>query len=353
MTDHDGKEKNQDMECGMSTRELLSAVVARTLDYDFTIWFWGDAIAIDGLLDAAEALDDECAYDRAKQFLVNWSQRDIGWVDHLTPGGALLRIWRRENDGRLLDAALRLARRLNNETPRAGGAPLYRPDVPTYRHAVWVDSLYHVPSFYAALAHATGDESWFNAAVREWTSHTTLLRDNNGPFLGHSFDTGTRCLHGYGWGRGVGWALYGMLETLALIPKTHPDWERLEEEALELAAALLPIQDESGFWRTLLHDREAYLESSTASFFAAAFRCGVRNGILPDCYAGAADRAVAATKSRIDRSGELWGVSACTYAGVVNLDDATMYRTLPTEVNVWGQGSALRALAEQLKVDTP
>ena len=58
-----------------------------------------------------------------------------------------------------------------------------------------------------------------------------------------------------------------------------------------------------------------------------------------------------ATRSRIDAAGEFWGVSACTYAGVVNMDDATMYRTLPTEVNVWGQGSALRALAEQLKVE--
>ena len=334
-----------------STSDLLRVVTDRTLDYDFTVWFWGDAIAVDGILDAAEALDDDRALAHVERFLVAWSQRELGWVDHLTPGSALLRLWDRGRDGQLLDAALRLARRLNEATPRAAGAPLYRPDLPPYRHAVWVDTIYHVPPFYAALAQATGDDCWFDAAVREWTSHTALLRSGQGPFLGHSYDTGMRCLHGYGWGRGVGWALYGMVETLALLPAAHSDHERLTAEAVELADEVLALQDESGFWRTLLHDRESYLESSTASFFAAAFLSGVRNGVLPERFRDAADRAMTATRSRIDAAGEFWGVSACTYAGVVNMDDATMYRTLPTEVNVWGQGSALRALAEQLKVE--
>lgn len=329
--------------------DLLRSVADRTLHYDFTVWFWGDAIALDGLLDASHALDDERYLDHAERFLLTWARQDLGWVDHLTPGRALLRVWEQRGNGILLDAAIRLGSRLRDETPRAAGAPLYRPDLPAYRHTVWVDTIYHVPPFYAALAHATGDDQWFDAAVREWTSHTGLLRSDEGPFLGHSYDTGMRCLHGYGWGRGVGWALYGMVETLSLLPVSHPERDRLVGEACAIAESLCAIQDESGFWRTLLHDREAYLESSTASFFAAAFLSGLRSGVLSDRVAAHAERALAATKSRIDGDGGFWGVSACTHAGIVNVDDSTMYRTLPTEVNVWGQGSALRALCEALR----
>jgi unsaturated rhamnogalacturonyl hydrolase len=332
-----------------TTFELLRSVTDRTLHYDFSIWFWGDAIAIDGLLDAAQLLDDDRPYAHVKRFLLDWSKRPLGWADHLAPGAALLRLWESEGDGTLLDAAVRLGKRLSQDTPRAAGAPLYRPDIPSYRHAVWVDTLYHVPPFYAALGHATGDESWFDEAMREWTSHTSLLGDDRGPFLGHSYDTGVRALHGYGWGRGVGWALYGMIETLKLMPQSHPAYAAALAETLRLADALLEYQDVSGFWRTLLHDRESYLESSTGSFFAAAFLSGRRAGLLPDRFQVPAELAGQATRSRIDANGEFWGVSACTYAGVVNVDDATMYRTLPTEVNVWGQGSALRALCEQLK----
>ena len=43
---------------------LLRLLAERTLRYDFTVWFWGDAIAVDGLLDAAELLDDQVLFKR-------------------------------------------------------------------------------------------------------------------------------------------------------------------------------------------------------------------------------------------------------------------------------------------------
>jgi hypothetical protein len=38
-----------------------------------------------------------------------------------------------------------------------------------------------------------------------------------------------------------------------------------------------------------------------------------------------------------------------TWSWVANLEEATMYKTLPTEVNLWGQGAALRFCAERLR----
>ncbi len=332
-------------------RDTLRVVSNRTLLYDLTIWFWGDAIAVDGLLEAAEVLDDPVPRAHCLRFYQRWARRSLDWRDHLTPGVALLRLADESGDEALLRASRRLASWLLEDTPRAleSGAPLYRPDLPPYRHTVWVDSIYHVPPFLCRLARVTGDERYYDAALDVWDSHVRVLSDARGPFLAHSYDTGARVLHGYGWGRGNGWALYGMVDTLEFLPDDHPRRAAVLASFRRFSAAILAVQDASGFWRTLLHDREAYLESSTATFFGGAFTRAVRLGLLDDAYAVAAERAWQATLSRIDDGGAFYGVSAVTHAGTLLEDEVSMYKTLPTEVNVWGQGSALRFAAERIR----
>lgn len=332
----------------LAPKKALALSANRSLAYDFGVWFWGDAIAVDGLLDAAELSGDSRYLDHVKDNYIRWSSRPLSWVDHLTPGAGLLRLADMIDEDWPIDAAVKLAQHLTS-VPRGSGAPLYRPDIPEYRYTVWVDTLYHVPVFYARLAQVTGDNRWVGEAVTEWTSHMALLTDDRGPFLGHSWDVGMHRIHGYGWGRGAGWALYGMIETLEYLPENLPERPSLEAQARALATELMLVQDHTGYWHTLLHDREAYLETSTASFFSAAYSRGIRNGLFGKEFLEPAERAWKATLGRLDARGELWGVSACTYASVANIDDVIMYHTLPTEVNVWGQGSAMRAAAEQIR----
>jgi unsaturated rhamnogalacturonyl hydrolase len=331
--------------------EILRRAAERTLGYDLTVWFWGDAIAVDGLLDAAELLDDPRLADHCYKYYDRWARRQLTWVDHLTPGLGLLRLYKASDNPTLLEAALRLAHWLKEEVPRdpRHQAPLYRPDLPPYRHTVWVDTLYHGPSFFAQLARQTGDRRYYDDALDIWDSHVRVLSSKRGPFLAHAYDCGAMLLRGYGWGRGNGWALFGMVDTLELLPLDHPKRPAALRCLLNLSAAVRERQDASGMWRTLLDDREAYLESSTAAFFGAAFTKAVRLGLLGPEYAEAADRAWQATVSRIDECGSFYGVSACTYAAVAPGDDAALYRTLPTEVNLWGQGSVLRFGAERLR----
>ncbi|MDE2449302.1 MAG: glycoside hydrolase family 88 protein [Gammaproteobacteria bacterium] len=332
------------IETGASAAQVLNLAARRSLAYDFTVWFWGDAIAVDGLLEAAKLLGQSVYREHVRKFCESWSRRTLSWPDHLAPGAALL-------DLGMKDSALRLAQWLI-EAPRCqSGSPMYRPDIPAYRHTVWVDTLYHCPSFFASLGSALQQDAWVNLALDEWFAHTSVLSSPGGPYLAHSYDSGSRLLHGYGWGRGCGWALLGMIDTLELLPPKHPRRDHALQETRDLAAAVLSAQDTTGFWRTLLHDPEAYCETSTATFFGAAFTKGARLGLLSRTYREAAEQAWQATLGRVAADGSLLGVSACTYAGVANLEDSTMYKTLPTEVNVWGQGSLLRFAAERMRAE--
>lgn len=331
----------------MTEIEVLRKVAERTRVFDYTEWFWGDAIALDGLLDASELLDDPSHSERIATFFEKWSQRPPAWTDHMTPGWALVRL---AEAGAVAESLVaELATQFMSGFPRVGGAPLYRPDAPTYRQAVWVDSVYHVPSFLAAAGTRLDQPRLFDDALSEMNVHLDVLSSDTGPFLGHTYDTGAYKLHGYGWARGVGWALLGMVDTLALVPRTHPGWSAACERTQTMAAAVLAEQDDSGFWHTLIDERESYLESSTAGFFGAAFTKGVREGVLGEEFARSAELAWAAATSRVDDEGNFWGVSALSMAHTGPVDPSSLYLTIPTEVNVWGQGCALRFAAERIK----
>jgi unsaturated rhamnogalacturonyl hydrolase len=330
--------------------DILRRLAERTTRFDFSIWFWGDAIAFDGLLDAAELLEDAPTRAFVTQFFDRWLHRTPSWTDYLAPGAALLRLHETTGRRELLDRAIRLADWFNNEVPRGKtGLHYFRPDLPQFRSTVLVDSLYHVPPFFTRLAHITGDARYHDVALEMWHGHADALSIDRGPLLCHNFDVGSGRHRGYGWGRGNGWALLGLLDVLELLPATYPGRPRALQRFRELALAVLPLQDPSGFWRTLLADPEAYLESSTLGFYGATFTKAVRLGLLDDPFAAAAELAWQAMRSRIDDEGGLFGVSGVTWASNAPTEEVALYKSMPTEVNVWGQGCALRFAAERIR----
>ena len=332
-----------------SASELLRRVAERTLAFDFSVWQWGDAIAVDGLLDAAELLDDDRYRTHIEAFYRRWAARPLGWPDHLTPGAPLVRLAGAGGDPELLEAAKRLAAWLKSVPHTDAGLALYRPDVGTVRHSCWVDTIYHEPSFLLRLADASGQADHRDHAINVWRSHTAALSSEQGPFLAHSWESANRLTRGYAWGRGNAWALLGMVDALELLPSEAGARDALAGEFEALAAAVLEAQDDNGMWRTVLHDREAYFESSCTAMYAAAFTKARRLGLLPSDYDEPAERAWQAARTYVDAEGRLFGVSAWTHAAINHVEDPNYYVTLPTEVNWWGQGAALRAAAERMK----
>ncbi len=315
-----------------------------------SFWVWGDAIAWDGLLEAAELSGNQAAAAHVERMIRRWSAQLPGsWTDYLVPGGALLYLAGRTGEASLLARAEALAAWLL-DAPQMDSLHFWRPDLPAYRNTIWIDSLYHVPSFLAGLARLKNDQSFAIAALEIFDSHLEALSSRSGPFLAHSWDYGTQRLKGYGWGRGQGWAILGMADTLALLPPNLPGRAALAERFNVLAQDILRCQDRSGFWRTLIDDSEAYLETSTAAFMGAAFTKGVRTGLLErETYQPAIERAWEAMLSRLDPDGAITGVSAVTWSWAPGMDEKAMYKALPTETNLWGQGAAMRFAAERLR----
>lgn len=333
-----------------ASRAVLSRLAARTQRFDFAVWFWGDAIAFDGLLDAAELLTEPAHARFCSGFLQRWQSAAPAWTDYLAPGLGLVRLIGNAAEGLTPELAKRLLDHYLARTPRGvTGLHYFRPDLPQFRTTILVDSLYHVPPFVAACGRLFADRSLYREAFAMWRDHASALSVPGRPLLFHNYEHGSGRHRGYGWGRGNGWALLGLLDLIEILPADEQDRRDAVEQFRDLSASILSLQDDSGFWRTLLDDREAYLETSTAAFFGAAFTKGVRLGLLGRAYGEAADRAWKALLSRIDPEGGAFGTSAATWAANAPSEDLALYRMAPTEVNVWGQGAALRFAAERIR----
>ena len=327
--------------------QLLRRAADRAVSYPYKCWGFGEAVAMLGLLAAAQAAADE-RYRSAvvAEFDRWWSARGgtLGFEDHVTPGLPLLSLARR--DRRWMPAALALGQ-LFARAPVVHGIPVHRPDLDGFRSHIWVDCLYTEGAFLALLGLETGDDRWSDLACTQTRAYVEVLWDAASGLFYHGYDAETRRANTVHWGRGNGWALMGLLDLLRFLSPDHGYRRTLARVIGRQIDALVRLQDAGGHWHTVVDRSETYLESSVAAMMAWALPQAVRLGAVPgplrQAALDAAARARAAALAATDAEGNLTGVSEATPAGNV-----ATYATRPTGVFPWGQGPLLLALADEI-----
>ncbi|HET9446245.1 MAG TPA: glycoside hydrolase family 88 protein, partial [Steroidobacteraceae bacterium] len=262
--------------------------------------------------------------------------------DHVGAGRELIELHKRTGDAQFLEAARKLAA-LNAGFPvGANGERYHRGDTPGWRWQIWVDCMDVDGPFLAALAHATGDDQYFDQAARELLGYARTLQSDDG-LLFHGFerDCGR---NGELWARGNGWALMGLIDTLILLPRPHPAWAELQQRTAALVDALARAQDSSGLWHTVIDDPATYLESTLATMAAYALHEGIACDVIDARHAAMERKARAAMHTQIEADGRLKLVSDATPVGA-----RAVYATRPFGTFPWGQGPLLLALRQELE----
>jgi unsaturated rhamnogalacturonyl hydrolase len=327
------------------TREELSAVAAVAMRWNYRVWGFGEAIALRGLLAAGDALGDPAPLGFVHGVLRTWLGRAVARSneDHVGAGRELLELYRRTGDAQFLEAARKLAALNASFPPGPNGLRYHRGDTPGWRWQIWVDCMDIDGPFLAALAHATGEDRYFDHAVGELLGYARTLQTDSG-LLFHGFERecGT---NGELWARGNGWALMGLVDTLTLLPRAHPAWTELQQRTVALADALALAQHPTGLWHTVLNDSETYLESTLATMAAYALREAISHGVLEAARHGPMElKARTAMHEQIAPDGRLQLVSDATPVGA-----RAVYATRPFGTFPWGQGPLLLALCQEVK----
>lgn len=325
----------------MSDRALLARVAATTMRWHFRLWGFGEAIALCGLLEAGTLLDDPSLAAFVEALMRAWLARGVARSneDHVAPGRELLTLWERDRDPAMLDAARALAA-LNASFPLgAEGARCHRPDTPGWRHQIWVDCMDVDGPFLVRLGLATGEQLHVDQGASELLGYARTLQDEASGLLRHGHEKYAG-VNGAFWARGNGWALMGLIETLEVLPRAHPDFAELHQRLTALVEALAGRQDAGGLFHTVLTDDATYLETTLAAMLAASLPLAIDHALVDARHTTMATRARAAVLAHVDDDGALQLVSDATPVG-----EHHVYATRPFGVFPWGQGPLLLMLA--------
>ena len=118
-----------------------------------------------------------------------------------------------------------------------------------------------------------------------------------------------------GWGRGNGFAAFGVMETLTAMPQSHGMRAQLLDIFRRQMAAVKAQQAPDGAWREVIDEPGAYREETATAMLLSAMARGMRLGWLDASYRQTIDRAWRALSAHVAEDGTVVDVCASTGAG--------------------------------------
>lgn len=315
----------------MTTRLIASEVAERTRTLSVTVWGFGVGGALSALARAGDLLDKPQYVDDVIELVAPSLAAAPDPTDHLISVEAL-RVLASVRPGVKIDEACERWMRavLDAKRPRPGGPRVHRPDLPRWSTTIWVDCMHTDGPGLAALG-------LHDDAVTAAQEYSAVLQRDDGLFH-HGYDVDAERGNGVAWGRGQGWALLGLVDSLSM---THDDG--LLRRLNRLAEALAWHEDD-GRWHTFVDDPASPLEHSVAAYVANGLGRAIVRGLVDDAYSAIVRRASAATIEVLDRGGLT--VSEATPVG-----DVANYTTRAVGVFPWGQAPVLHLLLDRLELE--
>lgn len=349
-------------------RELAHRAADRLMSHGWKVWFWGDSIGLEGLLDASDLLADKQYETFVYGLLKAWIARRQPareW-DYTAAGVALLRSYERTLDPQVLRVAQEHGEWLATSFRQTEGGAYVRCEDPDFElppeaaaidpdglvrsgmsypmkpgACVFVDNMHFDGPFYSKLRQIAGDDRWSTLAAANILGSIHLLFDQTCNLFHHFWIERQARRNGIFWGRGQGWALLGLVNTLQYLDYQHPAYSIGLDVLRRQCRALSHLQDASGHWHTIVDDSGSYLEHSVAAFVIDGFSRAIMRKWIDDSYREIVTRAMMGLVNEVQEDGTLTGVSYETYPSL----RPEHYKSMPKGAMVpWGQGPLLTAI---------
>jgi len=213
---------------------------------------------------------------------------------------------------------------------------------------LWDDTLFMTVLFVANMGRILRRNDLLEEAAYQFIIHTKYLADKKTGLWFHGFTFEGR--HNFVnalWARGNCWITAAIPIFLEIARPGPAVFNFLQSTLEQQVKALVPIQEKSGLWHTVLDDPSSYIETSATSGFGFGILKGIHDRILPEKYLPAAEAALAATIEQIDEKGIVQNVSAGTPMG---RDTVDFYKKIPIRPMPYGQSLALLLLMESYSI---
>jgi hypothetical protein len=204
----------------------------------------------------------------------------------------------------------------------------------------WTDDMFMAASV-LARAGARGDSQALATAVRLLKAYASRLQRPDGLF-NHAPDGPAA------WGRGNGFAAFGLMETLTVMPASHSDRAALLDIFRHHMTVARAQVAPDGSWREVIDEPASYREETATAMLMTAMARGIRLGWLDASYRDTVDRAWRALAAHVADDGTV--IDVCTSTGSGPTKRYYMDRQAITGADDRGGAMALAAAVEMYEL---
>jgi unsaturated rhamnogalacturonyl hydrolase len=172
----------------------------------------------------------------------------------------------------------------------------------------WTDDMFMASAILARTGRTNDRAGDLDTAAQLLIRYAERLQRSDGIFV-HATDGP------FAWGRGNGFAAFGLTEVLTAMPSSHQLRPRILEIYRRQMSALKGVQSPDGTWRQVLDEPGAYREETVTAMVVTAMARGIRLGWLERSYSETVRRGWRALAVRVGHDGSLVDVCAGTGAG--------------------------------------
>ena len=213
---------------------------------------------------------------------------------------------------------------------------------------IWADDLFMSIPFLARMGKLTGDNRYFEDAVKQVENFNKYLYDERTGLFFHNYYSDADVNGVAHWGRANGWLAVAQAQLIDNLPASHPKRAELIRLLLRQIIGYSRYQDQTGLWHQLLDKPDSYLESSVTAMFTYTVAHAVNEGWINAKYLAIAHEGWKGLASKITTDGQLEDVCI----GTNMEEDIKFYYTRPKELNdTHGLGALLLAGTEMIKAE--
>ncbi|AXB58265.1 glycoside hydrolase family 88/105 protein [Flavobacterium fluviale] len=237
-------------------------------------------------------------------------------IDYLNPGKLLFNLYEITKDSRYLQIIGKLRNQLETQ-PRTASGGFWHKQI--YPNQMWIDGLYMAEPFYTQFTVKYEKGKSLDDIARQFELVHNHIVDKKTGLVYHAWDeskeiawadkqTGTSPTI---WGRGIGWYMVALVETLDYFPKSHPKYKVLVEYLNQISKNVNQYKSKSGLWYQVADKPELfgnYVEPSASGMIIYAFAKGANKGYLAGSYKSTAKKSFDSFVKefvKVDKKGEV------------------------------------------------
>lgn len=273
------------------------------------------------------------------QMIITEELDDVGAI-----GGGLIEVYQIDQQKRYRKYIEKAANHIMNDQYRLEDGTLAR-DFPE-EMTLWADDLYMSVAFLSRMGDLTGEQKYFDDAVRQVKNFRKYLYNPNNGLYYHCWYSDNQKNGVAHWGRSNGWVMLAQVDLLNHLPKDHPGFNEVVTILEEQIIGASRHQSQSGLWHQLLDKKDSYLETSVSAMFTYCIGKAVNEGWIEDRYLSIAKRGWEGLVFKIQADGQVEDI--CIGTGISA--NILFYYNRPTKLNdIHGLGAVLLAGIEAMK----